>query len=197
MRSLNLLLVLILSGLAYLMLVWIAIQPTATAFTIHHVAPNADCGTATPCYATLQSAHRCGAARRRDPGGAGRLHRRDSGGLRFDRSAPDDHPDDVHRQEPDRARRLHRHRLDDGAAHHLSHHHRFARTRARRLYLHPKLGHGHHRDAGRALHHPRLRAGQRRRSLRALGGASPSVGVTSTATPAVRLPAASTSAGMR
>jgi hypothetical protein len=30
--------------------------PTAAASGPHHVAPNADCGTVTPCYATLQSA---------------------------------------------------------------------------------------------------------------------------------------------
>jgi hypothetical protein len=32
------------------------VPPTAAPSTTHHVAPNADCAGATPCYATLQSA---------------------------------------------------------------------------------------------------------------------------------------------
>jgi len=37
------------------MLAWGTTPSTATTIT-HHVAPNADCGTATPCYATIQAA---------------------------------------------------------------------------------------------------------------------------------------------
>ena len=39
-----------------LLLGWGLTLSTAAEDSTHHVAPNADCGTATPCYATLQSA---------------------------------------------------------------------------------------------------------------------------------------------
>ncbi len=41
---------------ALLLLTWTIATSTVAASAIHHIAPNADCGSATPCYATFQSA---------------------------------------------------------------------------------------------------------------------------------------------
>ena len=57
MRSLNLLILLSLSIAVLLLFGWGLISSVVAAEDdTHHVAPSADCGTATPCYATLQSA---------------------------------------------------------------------------------------------------------------------------------------------
>jgi hypothetical protein len=44
-------------SLAGLLLLALTVASLTTAASItRHVAPNADCGTATPCYATIQAA---------------------------------------------------------------------------------------------------------------------------------------------
>jgi hypothetical protein len=48
------LITLILSIVLSILLFYVVVTPAAP--TTHHVAPHADCGAATPCYATLQSA---------------------------------------------------------------------------------------------------------------------------------------------